>query len=255
MNNSFTLCPCGNSSPCDEEKCKYNDSQCDEYTYVDIYNETKTHISISFNKDGSNFDVTIDRKCNKITSINPRVCQMLDGHDDIVENKSSSHTATISDILNLIQAYKKQSNDIDIKEQYSLCICTNCNGCPECYYGGCIKCPYSNNYIIDEFIEEDDDEKSSIHMKFKSSLSSSDNNSGEDCKYGDYDVTIYFYPDGDYQIECNNDLCHFGYCCNDDSEPAYILSKTEIDGLSFFMDISIVMSLIDLHDEFSSSHN
>jgi len=244
--NTFTLCPCGNSSPCDEEKCKYTDSQCDEYTYVDIYNETKTHISISFNKDGSNFDVTIDRKCNKITSINPRVCQFLDGCNDIIEKKGSSHTATISDILNLIQVYKKQSYDIDIKEQYSLCICNDCQYCPECYHGGC-ECKFANTYIVTHFIEND--EKSSIHMKFKSSLSSSDNNSS---KYGYYDVTVYFYPDGDYQIECNNRVCHFGYCCNDDSEPAYILSKTEIDGLSFFIEIRMILSLIDLHDEFSS---
>lgn len=256
MMNTFTLCPCGNHSPCEEEKCNYDDSQCDEYTDVDIYNETKTHISISFNKDGSYFGVTIDRKSNKITSFDTDKCQLLYDRDDIVENKDSSHTATISDIMNLIQAYKQRSlnnnsisNDIDIKEQYSLCICTNCNGCPECYHGEC-ECKFAKTYIVTHFIEND--EKSSIHMKFKSSLSSSDNNSS---KYGEYDLTVYFYPDGDYQIECNNDVCHFGYCCNDDSEPAYILSKTEIDGLSFFIDINIIMSLIDLHDEFSSSHN
>tara|TARA_B100001093_G_C26735961_1_gene974460 strand:+ start:420 stop:737 length:318 start_codon:yes stop_codon:yes gene_type:complete len=104
--NTFTLCPCGNVSPCEEKKCKYDISQRDEYTDVDIYNESKTHISISFEKDRSHFDVTIERKSNKITSINTRVCQFLDGRDDIVENKGSSHIATISDILNLIQVYK-----------------------------------------------------------------------------------------------------------------------------------------------------
>lgn len=240
MMNTFTLCPCGNHSPCEEEKCNYDDSQCDEYTDVDIYNETKTHISISFNKDGSYFGVTIDRKSNKITSFDTDKCQYLDDRDDIVENKSTSHIARISDILNLIRVYK---------QTYSLCPCGKLFPCNDekCNYRYC-ECEHKDIYIITQFIKQVDDEKSSIRIKFKSSLSDSENNSGDDCKYGKYDVKVNIYPDDKYKISCNDEICYFEY--NSSNQPEFICSKTEIDDLSFFIDVNVILKLIDLHDAF-----
>ena len=113
--NNFILCECSNCSQCDS--CFIGRCECAlAYTYSINWLSLIDNniINIIFEKnDDSQYDVTVTQNGNNYTITCNRYCELMDGHDDIIENTYTSLPVELDTILKLIDLHGEYSDSIN----------------------------------------------------------------------------------------------------------------------------------------------
>jgi len=112
--NNFILCECSNCSQCNS--CFIGNCECelaDTYSINMLSLIDNNIIHIIFEKNDSQYNVTITQNGNNYTITCNNNCELMDGRNDIIENTYTSLPVKLNTILKLIDLHGEYSDNIN----------------------------------------------------------------------------------------------------------------------------------------------